>query len=381
MRIVYIVKYIAQYGGLDRVISYKMNYLAEKLGYEVYLLTYEQGNHPQSFPLSSKIKHIDINVRFFTRHKYSLLKRMYLYFNMRFDFKKRINENLAAINPDIVVTTTYSYTLLDILMNISKKYKIVVESHVDRNSILKQNDFLYSKLMFFIAKLYDKCLLRSLNKCDVFVTLTEGDCNQWTGLQNKMVIPNPISLNSKGCSSLKEKRIISVGRLEPQKGFDMLIDAWKIVSEKHKDWSLDIYGDGGLRESLEKQIQKLNLSDSCTIHRSTENIEDKYIESSIYVMSSLYEGFGLVLVEAMSFGIPCVSFDCPYGPSDIISNNVDGILVEPKNISKLAEAICMLIEDEQKRMQFGEKAKQNVQRYIPENIMPQWDELFRSLLK
>lgn len=381
MTILYIVKYIAQLGGLDRVLSYKMNYLADKFGYEVYLLTYEQGDHPFSFPLSSKIVHSDIDVRFFTRHKYSLLKRVYLYFKMRSTFKERLNEKVDSIKPDVIVTFTYSYTLLDILMQLFSKAKVIVESHVDRNGTIKQNDYLNNPFLFFITKMYDNYILRSLKKCDAFVCLTEGDYKQWIGVPNKSIIPNPISLIPNDYSSLRNKNVISVGRLEPQKGFDMLISAWKIVSDKHKDWILDIYGNGGLYDSLEKQIENLNLSKSCIIHQATENIEDKYIESSIYVMSSLYEGFGLVLVEAMSFGIPCVSFDCPYGPSDIISNDKDGILVEPNNINKLADAICLLIEDEDKRRELGNEAKINVLKYSPENIMPQWDKLFKSLVK
>ena len=381
MKIVYIVKYIAQLGGLDRIISFKMNYLAEKLGYEVYLLTYEQGNHPFSFSLSPKIQHTDINVRFFTLNKYCFFKRVLFYINMRQNFRTRIKHNIDLIDPDIVVTSTYSYSILDIIMGLSSKYKIIIESHVDRNSILKQNDYSNDLLLNYIAKQYDDYILNSLKKCDAFVTLTKGDFQQWKGIPRKVIIPNVISINSGQCSTLQNKRVISVGRLEPQKGFDMLIAAWKIVSEKHPDWVLDIYGDGGLYDTLQGEIRRMNLSDSCTINKATSQIAEKYIESSIYAMSSIYEGFGLVLVEAMSFGIPCVSFDCPYGPSDIISNNIDGILVEPNNIDKLADGICSLIEDRERRMEYGKRAKISVERYSAGNIMPKWDELFRSLLK
>ena len=223
-------------------------------------------------------------------------------------------------------------------------------------------------------------ILNSLRKCDFFVTLTENDKKQWKRINNIIVIPNPTCLKPVSSSSLKSKKVISIGRLDPQKGFDMLISAWQIVSKNHKDWCLDIYGDGSLRNELERQIINLGLS-TCKIHSATNDIYNKYLESSIYVMSSVYEGFGLVLTEAMSFGIPCISFDCPFGPSDIISNNKDGILVEPNNINKLAEAICFLIENEDKRIEFGNEAKINVQRFSAENIMPQWDKLFRSLVK
>lgn len=379
MRILYVVKYIAQLGGLDRVLSYKMNYLDDQLGYEVFLLTYEQGDHPISFPLSPKIEHTDINVRFFTRHKYSLLKRLFLYFKMRDSFMKRLNEKVDIIKPDIIVTLTDSYSLIDVIMQLSRKAKIIVESHVARSGTIKQNDFANNPLLHFISKQYDNYILHCLKRCDVFVTLTEGDCKLWSDVPNRIVIPNPISLNQNEYSTLRNKRVISIGRLEPQKGFDMLIDAWKIVYSKHNDWCLDIYGDGGLHDTLESQIKNLGLSDSCKIHSATNDISSKYLESSIYAMSSLYEGFGLVLIEAMSFGIPCVSFNCPYGPSDIISDNKDGILVEPNNVLLLADSINYLIENEDKRFEYGRQAKINVQKFSSENIMPKWDKLFKSL--
>ncbi len=155
MKILYIVKYIAQYGGLDRILSYKMNYLSDKLGYEVYLLTYEQGDHPISFPLSSNIKHTDIDVRFFTRYNCSLVERIYQYFKMRSIFKYRLIKQVDSINPDIIIAETYSYSILDIIINQNKKTKIIIESHIEMNSILKQNDYINNIPLKLISKLYD----------------------------------------------------------------------------------------------------------------------------------------------------------------------------------------------------------------------------------
>ena len=163
MRIVYIVKYIAQLGGLDRVLSYKMNYMAEQPGNEVYLITYEQGNHPFSFPLSDRIIHTDLDVRFFTRHKYGLLKRLFVYFQMRSSFKKRLNKQILEIQPDIVVVLTDSYTILDILMQIPGKCKIVVESHVERNGTIKKTDFLHNRFLYALTSLYDNYILKKLS--------------------------------------------------------------------------------------------------------------------------------------------------------------------------------------------------------------------------
>lgn len=377
MKIVYVLDTMTNRGGIERIISFKMNYLSEK-GYDVYLITASQGKHPFSFNLSPKITCIDLNINFHRIYKYKLLLRLFKEMQLYFLLKKRTKKVISIIDPDIIIATTYSFS--DIVCNLDCKAKKIIESHcnknflnyVDKNKMTIKNIYKSIKRNIIIKSIEDKC--------DAFVTLTEGDCKLWSDVPNRIVIPNPISLNQNEYSTLRNKRVISIGRLEPQKGFDMLISAWKIVSDKHNDWILDIYGNGGLCDSLEKQIINLNLSESCIIHPATENIEEKYMESSIYVMSSLYEGFGLVLIEAMSFGVPCVSFDCPYGPSDIISNGKDGILVEPNNINKLADAICSLIENEDKRLELGNEAKIKVQRFSADNIMPLWDKLFHSLV-
>ena len=180
-------------------------------------------------------------------------------------------------------------------------------------------------------------------------------------------------------SNCKNKKIISVGRLEYQKGFDILIDVWKKVDEKHSDWVLEIYGEGSLRKELQDKIDSLNLTDSLILKGSEKNIQSKYLESSIYMMSSRYEGMPMVLLEAMSCGLPLVSFDCPCGPKDIIKDGENGFLVKFGNIEEMAKKINYLIENEDKRIDMGKKAKELSYNYLKEKIMNQWKELFENL--
>lgn len=175
------------------------------------------------------------------------------------------------------------------------------------------------------------------------------------------------------------KRIITAGRLVEQKGYDLLLDAWSKVHQKHPEWILDIYGEGEDKTMLLEKRKNLALENSVLFHPPTLDIYQKYMDSDFYVMSSRFEGFGLVLAEAMSCGIPCVSFDCPHGPSDIIKDYEDGLLVEKENIKELADKICYLIENENVRIKMGHKARENVKRFLPENVMPQWKNLFESL--
>jgi glycosyltransferase involved in cell wall biosynthesis len=194
-----------------------------------------------------------------------------------------------------------------------------------------------------------------------------------------MVIYNPLSFFPDSTSNCTSKQVRAVGRYMPQKGFDRLIPAWKQISKKHPDWVLKIYGDG-MRTSLQNQINELQLNSSCFLEPSTPNIVDRYLESSIFVLSSRFEGFGMVITEAMACGVPPVSFACPCGPKDIIKDGEDGLLVENENIEQLTEKICYLIENEDVRKEMGKKARINVERFKVENIAKQWDDLFKDLL-
>jgi len=222
-------------------------------------------------------------------------------------------------------------------------------------------------------------LIKELKKIDTFVVLSHEDKLKWRELENITVIHNPLSFFSEKTSDCNAKQVIAVGRYVPQKGFDILINAWNIVSQKHPEWILRIYGDG-MRKELEEQIYSLRISNSCFLEHSVSNIADKYCESSIFVLSSRYEGFGMVITEAMACGVPAVSFACPCGPKDIIKNGIDGLLVENGNIQELADKICYLIEHEDVRKEMGKQARINVERFKIENIAMKWKELFDSLL-
>lgn len=174
--------------------------------------------------------------------------------------------------------------------------------------------------------------------------------------------------------------MLAVGRYEPQKGFDLLLQAWQQVQRKHTDYRLAIYGAGD-PAPYRRQAQELKIENSCQFNAPVDNIAEKYMESEIFVLSSRFEGFGMVITEAMSCGIPSVSFACPCGPKDIIDDNEDGFLVENGNIDKLAEKICYLIEHPETRHQMGVRARNNARRFQLENIMQQWEQLFDEVLK
>jgi len=217
---------------------------------------------------------------------------------------------------------------------------------------------------------------RLAQKFSRFVVLTEANKQEWQSLKNIEVICNPLSFYPEKTSTCTTKTVICVGKISYQKGQDLLVSAWDQVWKKHPDWKLELYGYANEDFLTTDALTQKNIH-----HFLPEkNIMEKYLHSSIYVMSSRYEGFGMVLIEAMACGVPCISFNCNYGPADIISAEIDGIVVDKENTTILAREIVRLIENESLRKEMGENAKRNVERFLPVKIVQQWDDLFKSLV-
>ncbi len=206
------------------------------------------------------------------------------------------------------------------------------------------------------------------------------DKKNWK-LENIKVIPNSLTFFPKEYSKCNSKKAITIGRLVEVKGYDILIDIWNIVSKKYPDWILEIYGDGQERENLQNKIDALKLKEKIILKGFVKNVKKAYLESSIYILTSRSEGMPMVLLEAMSCGLPVVSFDSPTGPKDIIKDGEDGFLIKFGDIEKMAERIEELISNEEKRKQFGINARKNIQRFSPEKIMNRWKNLFEEVNK
>lgn len=366
--------------GTERVMSDKMNYLAEH-GYDVCLITYEQGMHPMAYPLHSSIRYVDLGTRFFELERYGFIKRLPIYFLLRLKFRKRLKDVLNKTKPDIVISTTYSIKLLDIILSVNTYARNVVESHIACYTVKKAYDYRDSYLFHFFAKMYDNWILGKLSKADALVVLTKGDANDWEEYTNNIiVIPNPVTyypetIASHECTNM---RILCVGRLQEQKGFDMLIDAFARIANLCEGWRVDIYGDGQDKYTLMERIHNLNLDGRISIRPSVDNIYNEYQHSDFFVLSSRFEGLPLVLGEAMSCGIPCVAFRCKYGPEDIIDDGRNGLLVANGNIKDLSEKMLWMIEHKEERLYMGERARQDIKRLEKNSIMKKWLDLFDS---
>jgi len=378
MKIVYIYPALTTVGGADRVIVDKANYFADRCGYEVYIVTAHQNGRPSFFKVSEKVKHVDLNVNFDEQYHHSFFVRGFIYLRLLHVYKKKLSILLKELKADFTLTTISRD--VDFLNSIKDGSLKIAEAHVSKKflrnlHLMQDHGFLYK----IAGILWNKRLEYAAKRFDAFVVLTEQDAKNWKKIRYCNVIPNSIPFYPEIPSTCINKKVISVGRFYAQKGFDFLIDAWSLIVIQHPGWELNIYGNGELEDELTKSISNKNLADSIFLKKPVKNISDKYQESSLYVMSSRFEGFGMVLIEAMACGLPVISFNCPDGPSDIITDNEDGFLVENENVQLLAEKISVLIENEDLRIDMGQKARENVKRYSQDIVMQKWIDLFQSL--
>ncbi len=382
MKIVYLYHSLSILGGLERVLSDKMNYLAEN-GFDIYFITCDQCGQEFSYPLSAKIHHHDLGgIRYHSIYKYPYPQRFWAIHKFEKDYKKRVTTKLHEIKPDIIIGNTSFNTVL--IASLPYPCKKIVESHLAQPFTMKagpKHAYL-NKLEYGLKTIYDRYFIHQMKKYDELVVLTKQDQTDWQQFRSATYIPNPLTyFPDKIKNDTENKRIIAVGRLYAQKGFDLLAEAWAKIANKYPEWSITIYGDGNEKQDIEGCIKRLHIEDSFIIHPAISNITDPYLESDFLVLSSRAEGFGLVLIEAMSCGIPCVSFNCPSGPDEIITDRYDGLIAQNGNIDDLALKIEYMIAHEEERKRMGQRARISSEKYKIENIMQQWIELFNSLLK
>ena len=376
MKIVYCTPSLYIAGGIERVLTTKMNYLADKAGYEVWvILTDGKGKNPY-FPLSDKIHIVNLDLNFEELWSLGFLKKIFVYLKKQRIYKKKLKEALYEIRPDITVSTLRRE--INFITAIKDGSRKVGEMHVNRANYrnFEANDINALKKIF--ERIWMKSLVGKLKKLDQFVVLTDEDRRNWHELDNVTTIPNPLNVFPTIESNQSARKVIAAGRYCYQKGFDLLLRAWAIVNEKHKDWRLDIYG-AGKNVEYKNLVNTLNICQNVGINPPTDNIYAKYADASIFVFSSRFEGFGMALLEAMATKLAVVSFACPCGPKDIISDGNDGVLVTNEDIQELADKICYLIENEEERKSMAENAKLKAMQYSVDNIMHRWIRLFESL--
>jgi len=380
MRIVYTYPAFINVGGADKIIINKANYLADKFGYEVYLITDSQNGLKPFFPVSDKVRMIDLGINFYQQYQYTPLKRLWVYQTLMSKYKREMKRVLADIRPDILIST---FTRDAKLVGLYKQYAkaTIAEVHTTKSNIralpeLRRKGFPYTLLAFYM----EHQLNNSAKQYDELIVLNTLEEELWKPVRKVRIINNAVQIYPKEQNTLTAKSVIFVGRAEYEKGPDRLIEVWRIVAQKHPDWTVRMFCTGSMLDGLKAKVKEYSIEQQVLFMPATKDMEREYMNSAMCLMTSRFEGFPVVLQEAMGCGLPCLSFNCPSGPRHIITDQEDGYLVENGNIEAMADKVCELIENEGLRRQLGLNAKQNIARYSEEKIMGQWKELFEQLV-
>ncbi|WP_431244623.1 glycosyltransferase family 4 protein [Flavobacterium sp. P21] len=354
MKLLYIVPKIKNSGGVARVLSIKANYFVEHFNYEVHILSQNEENDLLFYDFNSEIVFHNMILK---GNAFQFLK----------SYQKQINQTIQEIKPDVILVADNGLKAFVFPFIVKTKRPIVFEVHGSKfveENVLKTD---------FVSKSIQKIKYRfkdfGAQKFANIVALSEESLREWN-IKNGIVIPNPSWIKDEKTSDLKSKKVIAIARNSYEKGLDRLLLIWKKMSEKHPDWILDIYTD---------EIDSLEKTPNINYFSFAKNIEEKYLESSIYVMTSRSEGFPMVLLEAMSFGIPCIAYDCPIGPRTIIINKENGFLIPDNNFEMYVEKLAFLIENEEARFEFGKNAKATSENYSVEKIMEQWRQFLENI--
>ncbi len=342
--------------GTERAVTNLSNILQNSVNYQVIIISqYSKNGQKCYYSLNSsvKIEHLEMtNNGLLSRLKSSKI------------FLSKITDICIRYKIDVIIGTTHGYNIQLPKLKITVK-KIGCE-HLNYNA-----SPWYSRILRKIA----------YPKLDAVVCLTKKDSEKYNFVdKNKVfVIPNSLSFSVKTPAILENKRIIAIGRLTKQKGWDYLVTAAKKIKEKIPDWHINIYGSGEEKESLFKQMKNNHTDDFITIHEPTPNIKDEMLSSSIMIETSRWEGLPMVLVEGEACGLPIVGFDCPEGPGDIINDGECGYLVSAGDIEKFAGCVVKIAKDSELRKQMGKRSFELSERFSPEMIGEKWFELIETL--
>ena len=444
MKIMYCIRGLHNSGGMERVLSVKANLLASR-GHEVSIVVLRLKGRKPFFPIDPSVNIVDLSAPYLSlpghpssanatsdsprttvssavgsaatpatgsaRTENSASPASSAVGSaanlatgaserLKGSVRERLSRVVEMLEPDVCVSLCGPE--VRILPAVAGGRPCVAEYHFSHDKFYRKYGGIF---MYPYAWLRTHMLERAVSEYDCMVTLTEHDLPIWKRHCRRVErIFNPVTTPPGQVSRLAEKRMIAVGRLEDQKNFKDLVSAWSIVAERCPDWRLEIFGEGKLEHALRSQIARLGLTGSVILRGVVKDIASEYSNSSALLMTSLHEGFPLALVEASSFGLPLISYDCPTGPSEIIvdagdggdgggagnvpaatldqaaGNTPNGYLVPVGDVRTLADRICRIASDDNLRLRLGAASKASSRRFTPETIISAWEHLFSSLL-
>lgn len=373
----YFIPLLAPIGGQERTLTDKANYLVSQ-GHDVMFVTYEN-NMPIVYPLDSRVRHKDLSCHFYSLYSYPLWRRFQEALKLKQKFRERMKAELDAFHPDvIVIAIPNTENFICDVMKLAGETPVIIESHLAQGRQVFDRGITEKWLYLFNDP------MKAVRKSNLLVALTKGDAKCWhqQGVKNVKVIPNPVTYYPPQMTPVEDHRphrIIAVGRLALQKRMDRLVKAFALIADKYPEWYIDIYGEGELHDEVQQLITQNGLDGQIHIQTPTSQIYKQYQSSQFFVLSSDFEGFGLVIVEAMACGIPVVVTNCPFGPSEIVDDSKTGLLAQMDEHDLAAKMEWMITHDAE-RNEMGAKAYEAAGRYRKEIIMKEWEQAYLSVV-
>lgn len=386
---------------MERVLAIKANYLAAA-DHDVTVVTADQGGRPTFYHFDPRVHLVDLNVRYDEHRKTSIIGRIRERRSKDRLFRERLEAFLLSSKPDITISLFCNEAYF--LYKIKDGSPKILETHFNKQRWLMAPVFGLRRIAYRFYAFKDEL---TVGRYDRFVVLSDQDLSQWarssvlvrlvrwfTGQgcirERLQRIYNPSSLSSSSRSGDPADHIplsgdersntaIAVGRYDDQKDFKTLIHIWEKVSRAYPDWTLEIYGDGPLREELQRQISSLGLEQKILLMGNVQYIQQVYERSAMILMTSLYEGLPMTLIEAISHACPPISYSCPCGPADLIVDAETGFLVEAGDEATFVQRIIQMIESPELRKRLGDKSLEFSRRFELEVIMQQWERLISEL--
>ncbi len=376
MKLVYCMADVYNPGGMERVLLNKLRWWARRGDCELLLVTTDQHGRPPFYDFPPEVRMIDLGINYKDDKGKNPVAKTLGYLRRRKQHQKKLTELLLREKADIVVSLFPSES--SFIPEIPDGSKKVLELHFNKYFRLQYHR---SGLLGLADRWRTRQDEKLVRRFDRFVVLTREDAENWGALPNLQVIPNAALEIPQVQHAPGHKRVIAVGRLDYQKGFDRLLDAWALLPEAlRKEWRMDIFGQGEWEDALKQQITRLGIGASAAVNKPTNRIFEEYAASDFLVMSSHYEGFPMVMIEAMAIGLPAITFDFLCGPRDIIRHEENGLLVKEGDIPALAVALQRVMEDPALLQKMSDGAKQIAQTYSEAAVMAQWEACFQDLL-
>lgn len=376
-KIVYCTPALYSAGGMERVVSAKASYFADHFGYDVTVIVTEGRGCDSFFPLSDKVRVVNLGLDFEQIWELPFWRKVLLYLRKQRQYKRLLRKWLTDLHPDITITTLRRE--INFISDIRDGSLKVGEMHLSRANFRSPGSVSPSWPAWLFFRWWQRDLVRRLRRLDQFVVLTDTSLNEWPELQHVVAIPDPLTWQPQRTAELSAKCVLTIGRYADEKGYDLLFQAWHIVQQRFPDWELCVYATGS-PERYQQLAIRLGLL-RCRLMGSISDVESQYLSSSVFVLPSRFEGFGLVCVEAMACGLPVVAYDCENGPRSIIADGADGYLVPAFDVALFADRLMTLMADPSLRRRMGANGRLKAHQYTIQQVAPQWKCLFDKLMQ